>query len=315
MQGRLVDAISDLPTLSSLKEVQQFLGLANFYRRLIKEYAKLVQPISDLVRTKTFVWNESQSAAFSKMKKALTSAPVLAHPSADKPFVVSTDASKFAIGATLEQDGRPVAYLSHRLTKAEARWDTGDQELLAFMIALREWSVYLRGCKFIFRTDHEPLRYLQSKSRLSGRQYRWIDTLQAHSYDVEQVPGKQHIVPDALSRRPYHQVSATLKSMLINNPQFPDRIKSAYGSDPWTNRLINAIRDGEKPKDRQVEIQLSNYIFADGFIYWVGSNEKRIYVFAAKLLSTTMTTATWEWTRFMLGTCFGQRCTMTSQLI
>lgn len=79
------------------------------------------------------------------MKQALTEAPVLRHPDSQTPFVVSTDASKHAVGATLEQSGHPIAFLSHRLSGNEIDWATGDQELLAFMIALRVWSVYLRG--------------------------------------------------------------------------------------------------------------------------------------------------------------------------
>lgn len=62
-----------------------------------------------------------------------------------------------------------------------------------FMIALREWSVYLRGRPFTFRTDHEPIRYLQTKARLSGRQHRWLDALQEYTYDVAHIPGRLHI--------------------------------------------------------------------------------------------------------------------------
>lgn len=85
----------------------------------------LVQPISDLVRTKSFL-DESEVKAFAQLKEALTKAPVLAHSSPDKTFVVCTDASKYAVGAALEQDGHPIAYTSHRLSDAEVKWGTGD---------------------------------------------------------------------------------------------------------------------------------------------------------------------------------------------
>lgn len=81
--------------------------------------------------------------------------------------------------------------MSHRCRDAECKWDTGYQVLLSFMNALRECSVYQQGRSFLLRTDHKPLRYLQSKAPLSGRQYRWIDTLQEYSYQVEHVPGKR----------------------------------------------------------------------------------------------------------------------------
>ncbi len=164
MQQRHMDAITQWPEPKTIKHVQSFLGLANYYRRFIKGYAGIVQQISDIVRKHKFHWGAEQNVAFEELKKSLTSAPVLAHPSEDDTYVVSTDASKFAVGATLEQNGRPIAYMSHRLSDAEYKWDTGDQELLAFKIALREWNVYLRGRQFILQTDHEPIRYLQTKA-------------------------------------------------------------------------------------------------------------------------------------------------------
>ena len=173
-----------------------------------------MRPVSDLVRKHCFEWNKEQADDFDALKEALTTAPVLAHPSSEKEFVVSTDASKHAIGATLEQDGKSIAYLSHRLSDAEMNWATGDQELLAFMIALRVWDIYLRGRKFTFKTDHEPIRYLLGKARLSGRQARWPDILQSYTYDTLHVPGVQNVVPYALSRRPDHNLALRRMDLL-----------------------------------------------------------------------------------------------------
>jgi len=192
MQDRLKRAMLEWPTPNSLKEIQQFVGLANYYRKFIRGFAKILRPVTDLLRKHTFSWGDEQQNAFDQLKTTLTTAPVLAHPSSEKEFFVSTDASKFAVGATLEQDGKPVGYLSHRLSDAETNWDTGDQELLAFMISLRHWDIYLRGRNFTFRTDHEPIRYLQSKARLSGRQARWLDVLQSYTYDTEHITGAKH---------------------------------------------------------------------------------------------------------------------------
>lgn len=278
MQQRLMSAILDWPDPKSVHHVRQFIGLANFYRRFIKNYAQIIRPISDIIRKNSFIWDTDQENSFSKLKEALTSAPVLCHASAEKTFIVSTDASKYAVGASLEQNGHPIAYLSHRLSDPETRWDTGDQELLAFMIALREWSVYLRGRKFILRTDHEPIRYLQSKSKLTGRQYRWLDTLQEFSYDVEHIPGRQHVVPDALSRRPDHTPQIRLKAITMRDPQFPKRIKNAYPYDKWAKSLIPVLRDNETSDDRKVMTHKRNYSFEDGYIYWKGTNDLRIYV-------------------------------------
>ncbi len=116
--------------------------------------------------------------------------------------MVSADASKYAVGATLEQQGHPISFASHRLSDVETNLNTGDQELFSFTIALREWNLVLKGRSFIPRTDDEPIRYLQTKARLSGRQAQWLDELQSYSFQVKFVPSKQNIAPDSLSRLP-----------------------------------------------------------------------------------------------------------------
>lgn len=277
MQNRLVDAILEWPTPRTVKDVQSLVGLANFYHRFIGQCASIMQPITDILRNKAFTRGEAQEEAFKNIKSALTTAPVLVHPSSEKEFVVSTDASKYAVGATLQQDGHPVAFLSHRLSDAEVRWDTGDQELLAFMIALREWSTYLRGRKFTFQTDHEPIRYLQSKPRLTGRQFRWLDTLQEHVYEVKHIPGHKHTAPDALSRRPDHLPAPSRKAISLHDPSFPNRIKKGYEDDEWAKELQAILRDGDECSNQKACIQKGNYSYADGFLCWIGSGPSRVY--------------------------------------
>lgn len=119
MQRRLMDAIQGWPQPQTVKDVQSFLGLTNFCRRFIHKYADIVRPISDIVREKQFEWTVEQRDALVELMEALTTAPVLAHPKSDIPFELLTDASKYAVGATLQQNGHPVAYLSQRLSEAE----------------------------------------------------------------------------------------------------------------------------------------------------------------------------------------------------
>lgn len=171
MQNRLIDAILDFPQPKNTQKVRQFIVLANFYWSFINNYAHIVQSISDILRNNNFELSGKKNTAFSSLKSALTSALMLAHPSPTKQFAVSTNASKHAFGANLQKYEHPIAYLSH-ISNAETNWDTGDHELLALMIALKEWSVYLRGIKFMLKTDHEPIIYLQTKSQLTGRQKR-----------------------------------------------------------------------------------------------------------------------------------------------
>ena len=275
-QNRIVEDVLAWPVPKSIHDVQRFLGLANYYRKFIRGYAKMVQPISDIVRNHSFHWSELQDLAFKDIKSALTSAPVLAHPDPSKRFEVSTDASKFAVGATLSQDGHPIAYLSHRLSSTEERWDTGDQELLAFIIALREWDVYLKGRPFVFKTDHEPIRYLQTKARLSGRQARWLDLMQSYNYEVQHVPGKLNAAADALSRRPDHDPQ--LQVLRMEDSMTLQRIKDGYKEDPFCRQLLDVHADGKEPEDSKVSRFMDLYRYDGDFLMWIGANQTRIMV-------------------------------------
>ena len=276
MQHDLKAGILDWPTPSTVREVQQFVGLANYYRKFFKDYAKIMRPVTDVMRGKDFYWGDSEQDSFDDIKRALKMAPVLTHPSSEKKFVVSTDASKFAVGATLEQDGRPIAYLSHRLTDTEMRWDTGDQELLAFMIALRECDVYLKRRSFTFKTDHEPIRYLQSKSKLTGRQARWFDTLHSDTYETLHVPGKDNVVPDALSRRPDHVISFNSLTRLENTVL--EQIKNAYTADSFCKELMDWLNDEKEPEFPCASQQRPNFAVHADVLIWIGNGDARVYI-------------------------------------
>lgn len=114
MKGRLVYSILEWPSPTAVKEVRQFFGLTNFHRRFIKEYARIARTISDIVSSSNaFKWHESKQKAFDLLNSQVTSGPVLAHASSKEKFIVSTDASKYAVGVSLEQSVHPVFVLSH----------------------------------------------------------------------------------------------------------------------------------------------------------------------------------------------------------
>ncbi|KAI0499806.1 hypothetical protein KFK09_018014 [Dendrobium nobile] len=112
---RKVEAISNWPVPRSFTEVQSFHGLANFYRRFIKNFSSMMVPITNCLKLKTFCWEDEQASSFEEIKQALSSAPVLALPNFDKPFHVDTDASDIGIGAVLSQENRPVEFFSEKL--------------------------------------------------------------------------------------------------------------------------------------------------------------------------------------------------------
>lgn len=209
MDPAKTDAVRKWPTPKSVKEVQQFLGFANFYRKFIRNFSSVAAPISALTKKtkEPFVWTSKAEEAFQDLKLRFSSAPVLVLPDPSQPFIVEVDASDVGVGAVLSQrsNGRlhPCAYLSHRLDPTEARYDIGDRELLAVKKALDEWRHWLEGAQhpFLVWTDHKNLEYLQQAKRLNPRQARWAMFFSRFDFTLSYRPGSKNTKPDALSRQ------------------------------------------------------------------------------------------------------------------
>ena len=185
--------------------MQSFLGLAGYYRRFIPQFARIAAPLTDLTKkTSPWRWSLREGEAFNALKQALLSAPVLQLADVDKEYIVTCDASDFAVGAVLSQnhdDGEhPVAYESRKMNTAEGNYLTHERELLAVIHALRTWRHYLSSKKFIVVTDHYSLQYLRTQPNLSKRQARWLDFVAEFDFGIVHSPGKSNVVADALSR-------------------------------------------------------------------------------------------------------------------
>ena len=112
------------PVPTSAKEVQKFLGLANYYRRFVKGFASIAKPLHKLTeKNSVFKWTEECQEAFKELQRRLTSTPVLAHPDFSKPFTLDTDASNTGIGAVLSQEGEDGVESSSNKTRAELLCD------------------------------------------------------------------------------------------------------------------------------------------------------------------------------------------------
>ena len=126
---------------------------------------------------------------------------VLSLPDFSKPFEVHTDASDFAIGDVLMQEGHPIAYESRKLNEAEQRYSAHEKEMTAVVHCLRTWRHYLLGAHFVVKTDNVATTCFQSQKKLSAKQARWQDYLAEFDFTLEYKPGKANVVADALSRR------------------------------------------------------------------------------------------------------------------
>lgn len=259
----LVKAVREWPTPKSQKEVMQFLGLTNFYHQYIKSYADIALPLTQLLGSNTtFTWGQEQRQAFDALKSAVTQAPVLRIFDPALTTAVETDASGFAIGAVLFQTdnngvSRPVAFTSRKLTPAEKNYPTHEQELLAVVHALKTWRYYLDGSHFIVYTDHATLQHFPTQPNLTRRQARWMELLQEYDFTFKYKPGKDNVVPDALSRRPDHRQETNAPFQLSNldvrlDKQLYNQLVDAYASDPKLGPLLENSRSAP-PSSRYFE--------------------------------------------------------------
>ena len=149
--------VQEWPTPAHTHHVQQFLGLANYFRGFVQGYSQIAAPLTGLTRKgKSFEWSHKQKDAFNEIKYALTHAPCLALPDFTQKYQMVADASGFGIGAILMQAGRPISYYSRKLSDSETRYSTSDKELLAAFCALVQFRPYVQGRPFDLITDHKP---------------------------------------------------------------------------------------------------------------------------------------------------------------
>jgi hypothetical protein len=252
MDPTKVQAILEWETPKTTKGLQRFLGFANYYRRFIRDYSKLILPLTTLLqKDHKFVWDKTCDTAFQKLKHSFKDAPVLRFPDFAKPFVVETDASDFALGAVLSQDDStglryPIAFHSRKLDSAEINYDIHDKELLAIKDCFQVWRHYLLGSQHTVRvlTDHRNLEYFLTCKNLNRRQTRWALFFADYDFTIDYRPGKDAIVPDALSRREEFEPAAEERkpdNLLKSQLQFRVLVNAVTESTSFDGRA-NIVR-------------------------------------------------------------------------
>ena len=219
-----IAAVRDWPIPKTKKEVRSFLGFTGYYRRFIRDYAKKANPLFALVGSKvvpgkrsavTDVWTPQCQEAFQCLKETLISAPILAYPDFELPFILQTDASLSGLGAVLaqEQDGkeRVIAYASRSLSPGEARYPAHKLEFKALHWAgTVKFRDYVLGRKVTAVTDNNPLTYVLGKAHLDAHGQRWVNDLAQCDLDIKYRSGKSNENADSLSRLSSDDVRKTL---------------------------------------------------------------------------------------------------------
>ncbi|KAK7877067.1 hypothetical protein WMY93_032222 [Mugilogobius chulae] len=221
-----VEAVSLFPRPLSVKPLQEFLGMVNFYNRFIPRAAHLMHPLYEALRGKKrnqeIEWTLERVQAFEDAKKALANAALLAHPCPLAPVALTTDASDYAVGAVCEQwvNGawQPLAFFSRKLRDAEKKYSTFDRELLALFLATRHFRFLLEGRDFTAFVDHKPLTFAMAKvsEPWSARQQRHLSAISEFTTDIQHVAGKSNLVADCLSRAQDNPVARS-GSLVVNH--------------------------------------------------------------------------------------------------
>ena len=189
-----------------VKAVCQFVGFVGYYRRFVKNFAELVEPLVALTRKGApFIWTDQQQSAFDALKACLLSAPILGFPTEEGRFILDTYASLFAVRGVLNhtqnEDEVVIAYASRSLRLSQRRYCTTRREMLAAVVMCTHFRSYLRGSQFTLRTDHSSLRWLQKFRNEDGMLARWYLLLGQFSVTFEYQPGAQHANADGMSRQ------------------------------------------------------------------------------------------------------------------
>ena len=263
MDTAKVQAIQDWPVPRSARAVRGFLGLAGYYRKFIHNYGIIAAPLTVLLKKEGFAWDDKAASAFTALKDAVTTAPVLAMPDFAKPFVVECDASSHGFGAVLIQEGHPVAFFSRPVAPRHRALAAYERELIGLVQAVRHWRPYLWGRRFSVKTDHYSLKYLLDQRLATIPQHHWVGKLLGFDFSVEYKPGATNAVADALSRR--DTIEGELLAMSTPRFDFIDQLRQAQLEDPTLVALHTAITSGDRA---------APWSIVDGMVQFAG----RLYI-------------------------------------
>ena len=302
MEKEKVKGVLEWPTPECVKDIQKFLGLANYYHRFIENFASIAMPLHDTVKKdKKWNWTEKQEKAFRELKERFTKEPVLAALDIDKKMRREVDALDYAMGGVLSmecKDGmwRPVAFLSKSLNETERSYKIHDKEMLAIIRGLEAWRHLLEGVQFKFEIwmDHKNLEYFMKAQKLNKRQARWAWYLSWFDFILKHVPGSKMGKADGLSRRADWKVGVdrdndnqvlikdnwirSMYEVVIEGPEVElvEKIKKARSRDKDVIRVVEEIKKAGVKELRGDEWKVEgDIVLKEGKIYVLKDKELR----------------------------------------
>ena len=292
-----VDAIHTWEAPKCVKDVQCFLGFANFYRRFIHKYFEICQPLFNLLRKDTpFLWSLECETVFTQLKNTFTSALILRHFDLELETIVETDASDYVVSGILLQKHthletrkqilHPIAFMSEKMSPVECNYGIGDKELLAIISLLDKWYIYLYQLPkpFTIITDHHNLQTFTTKSLLFRRQTRWTQELAQYDFKIVLRLGQLNGKAATLTRRSEdlpeeedgcsHTIQALIPlekvALSAMSTQNDEEIIKALKENKLIQEIIKALQTGQRQHKivPLEEYQVSKgLIFVNGLIY------------------------------------------------
>jgi transposase InsO family protein len=268
-----IQAVKDFPRPTDQHKIRQFIGLASFFRRFVRNFSIIAKPLTQLLKQDSkFTWGDQEENAFVQLKNVLTNRPILVFFNPSYDTELHTDASKLGVAGILLQRKdkadpfQAVAYYSRQTSPEEMHFTSYDLETLAVVASLQRFRVYLIGIHFTIVTDCNSLRATFEKKDIISRVARWWNVIQEYDFEINYKPGKSMAHVDALSRNPVSEVSFEVNTITV------DWIATVQQNDPEIQRTVNILKD--KETNNIIEIS-KNFVVKRGLLYKITNDGNR----------------------------------------
>lgn len=230
--------MANWPVPTSATKLRGFLGLTGYYRKFVPGYGILAKPLTILLTKRGFQWSEEAAQAFTKLKGAMVSTPVLALPDFALPFTVETDACDTGVGAVLTQNNHPIAYLSKALGINNRKLSVYEKEFLAVMMAIDRWRPYLQCGPFTILTDHKSLVNLQDQQLGTDLQRKAMAKMVGLQFHFKYKKGVDNGTADSLSRVAHLMATSTIS---YYRPDWAQEVINSYANDVKSQELLSQL--------------------------------------------------------------------------
>lgn len=266
-----IAAVKDFPVPKSVHEVRQFLGLASYFRKFIRNFGEIARLLTNLLKKDVpFCWSGVESHAFALLKEKLIERPILSLYDPKLETELHTDASSLGVGGILLQWQenprvlKPVAYYSRQTTPEERHLHSYELETLAIVCSLRKFRIYLLGIRFKIVTDCHALRTTLVKRDLVPRIARWWLQISEFTFEIEYRPGTQMAHVDALSRNTNIMEQTPDSNVTVYNIEKEHWLLSLQMADPDISRIVKILKPNT---DEEVKDIKKHFVIKDNKLY------------------------------------------------